>query len=186
MRFLAALLLLALAGCASPPAAVPHALQGPGAFALDGRIAVKFDGRHSSGGFHWQHDDASDDVLLLAPLGLTVAHIRQDASGATLEESGNRYSAPDSGSLMMRTLGWRLPLEGLPYWVRARPAPGAEAGVERTANGQVGRLNQDGWEIQYTAYDGTTADSLPTRMTLRHEDLEIRLLIDQWKFPPKP
>lgn len=186
MRRLAAVLVLVLAGCVSNPVVQPAAPSAQATFALDGRIAVKYDGRRSSSGFHWQHDKAADDVLLLAPLGLTVAHIRQDASGAMLEEAGTLYQAPDSGMLMQRTLGWHLPLTGLPYWVMARPAPGSAADVARAENGQVASLSQDGWNIQYTAYQGAAADSLPTRLTLRREDLEIRLLIDQWQFPQKP
>lgn len=186
MRRLAVLCLLALAGCASAPPAERPAASGQAPFALNGRIAVKYDGRHSSSGFHWQHAQTSDDILLLAPLGVTVAHIHQDASGAILQKSHSLYRAPNSDILTLRTLGWQLPLAGLPYWVMARPAPGGKAQVARGPNGQVQHLSQDGWEIDYTAYGDKSAGSLPTRLTLRRADLEIRLLIDTWKFPPKP
>jgi outer membrane lipoprotein LolB len=183
MRVLAALLILLLAGCVSTPHAVRPAQAGQAAFALDGRIAVRYDGQRSSGTFHWQHDPGSDDILMLAPLGVTVAHVMRDAEGATLEASGRRYTAPDSGELMQRALGWRLPLDGLPYWVMAlpAPAPATEAQVERGPNGQISQMHQDGWEISYTAYADSSADSLPTRLTLRRDNLEIRLLLDEWK-----
>lgn len=183
MRGYAAVMVLLLAGCASaPPKAVERPFQaGRAAFTLDGRIAVKYDGSHPAGGFHWLHDADSDDILMLAPLGVTVAHIRRDASGATLEASGKHYSAQDSGELMQQVLGWRLPLEGLPYWVMGMPVPGTMASVERAANGQISLLQQDGWNIRYTAYATPAADSLPLRMTLQREGLEIRLLIDEWK-----
>lgn len=182
MRALAAVALLLLAGCASaPPKPAARPVQPEqGAFALDGRIAVRYDGSHPSGGFHWQHDAESDDILMLAPLGVTVAHIRRDAGGATLEASGRHYAAQDSGELMQQVLGWRLPLEGLPYWVMARPMPGSPADVERDANGQISQMRQDGWDIRYTAYAAAAADSLPTRMTLARDKLEIKLLIDEW------
>lgn len=184
MRFFSVVaVLLILAGCVSTPqkiAARPsHAEQAT--FALDGRIAVKYDGQHPSGGFHWQHDADSDDVLMLAPLGVTVAHLQRNAHGATLEASGKHYAAQDSGELMQQVLGWHLPLSGLPYWVMGMPAPGATASVERDANGQVSLLRQDGWDIRYTAYATKAADSLPLRMTLQREGLEIKLLIDEWQ-----
>lgn len=177
-----ALALLLLAGCATT---VPQPPPAPGAgeagFVLDGRIAVKFDSQHSSGGIRWAHGADSDDVTMLAPLGITVAHVRRDAHGALLETSGKQYAAADSDELMQRTLGWHLPLQGMPYWVRAQAMPGLPASVERDANGQITLLRQDGWDIHYTAYAAATADSLPRRMIMQREKLEIRLLIDEWK-----
>jgi len=182
MRGYVVVMLLLLTGCASAPQrAVLHPAQTEQtAFALEGRIAVKYDGSHPSGGIHWQHDADSDDILMLAPLGVTVAHLRRDARGATLEASGRHYAAQDSSQLMQQVLGWHLPLSGLPYWVMGMPMPGAVASVERDANGQISLLQQDGWNIRYTAYATHAADSLPLRITLQREKLEIRLLIDEW------
>ena len=63
----------------------------------------------------------------------------------------------------------------------AQPVPGSQASVERNEHGQVTQLQQDGWDIRYTAYGTTAADSLPLRLTLQRERMEIRLLIDEWK-----
>lgn len=183
MRGYAAVIVLLLAGCATAPpqSVVRPSHAGQASFALDGRIAVKYDGERSSAGMHWQHDADSDDILMLAPLGLTVAHLRRDAHGATLEASGKHYAAQDSGELMQQVLGWRLPLSGLPYWVLGVPMPEVISSMERDARGQVSLLRQDGWNIRYTAYAAPGVDSLPLRMTLQREGLEIRLLIDEWK-----
>ncbi len=176
------LVALLLSGCATVTQPATQPRQHPeAAFALDGRIAVKFDSQHSSGGFRWLHDADTDDITMLAPLGITVAHVRRDAHGARLETSGQQYFAPDSAELMQRALGWHLPLQGMPYWVRAQPMPGSPASVERDANGQISLLRQDGWDIHYTAYAAAGGDSLPLRMTMQREKLEIRLLIDAWK-----
>jgi outer membrane lipoprotein LolB len=178
----AALAALLLAGCVTvrqPPVHTPRA--GQLSFVLDGRIAVKYDSRHSSGDVHWLHDGDSDDLTMLAPLGITVAHVWRDASGAHLETLGGKYAAENSADLMQRTLGWHLPLDGMPYWVRAQPMPGTPASVERDTNGQVSLLQQDGWDIHYTAYTSASADGMPRRMIMQHDRLEIRLLIDTWK-----
>lgn len=182
--FIWCLILVALlSGCATPPehAAGPP-VAGATAFTLNGRIAVNFDSRHSSGGFRWLHEGDSDDITMLAPLGITIAHVRRDAGGALLETSGRQYVASSSEELMQRALGWHLPLRGMPYWVRAQPMPGSPASVERGANGQISLLRQDGWDIHYIAYAAPASDSLPLRMTMQREKLEIRLLIDEWKM----
>jgi outer membrane lipoprotein LolB len=183
MRSFAVLMLsLVLAGCSSLP---PSATLRPAhadhvAYTINGRVAVKYDGERSTASLHWMHRADADDILLLAPLGVTVAHIRRDTAGATLDASGKHYAAQDSNELMQQALGWHLPLEGLPYWVLALPQPGSEAGIERDGNGQVVLLRQGGWSVRYSRYAAQAADSLPTRMVLQREGLEIQLLVDEW------
>jgi len=175
-------ILLLLTGCMTAPqpnARVPEVEQK--GFVLDGRIAVKYDGKRESGGLHWEHDDHADEVTLLAPLGITVAHMQRNAQGAMLEASGKQYFAPDSAELMRRTLGWHLPLDGMHYWVMALPMPGMPATVERDAQGRASLMRQSCWEIHYAAYVSAEADSLPKRMTMRCEKLQILLVIDEWK-----
>ena len=190
-RALLALLFL-LAGCASAPPAPPRPAQVQAAsFALNGRIAVRYDGKHSSAGVHWQHDVQSDEILLLAPLGQTVARINRatkfDENQVplqvyTLDADNRHYAAPDAESLTEKVLGWRLPLAGLQYWVLGLPMPGEPFDGQHTQSGEWGVLHQDGWTIHYTRYAAQSADSLPLRMELKRQGLEIRLLVDEWQI----
>ena len=178
--------LLLLAGCAtqllpSQPVARPAEAE-TRPFVLTGRIAVKYDGERSSAGVRWAHQTAEDEVLLLAPLGQTVARIRRDAQGVALDTSDKHYAAQDVEELTHQVLGWQLPLGGLRNWVLALPAAQSTASVERDANGQISVMRQDGWVIRYTRYATQAADSLPLRMSLQQEGIEIQLLIDEWEI----
>lgn len=189
-RLFASLALLVLAGCASVPPSPPPvrpAQAQAASFALTGRIAVRYDGKRSSAGVHWSHQAASDEILLLAPLGQTVARVRRmaplpDVQQFTLDAEGKHYAAGDAETLTEQALGWRLPLSGLQYWVLALPVPGEAFSSERDSNGQLSLLRQDGWTIRYTRYAASTPDSLPLRMALQREGLQIRLLIDEWQI----
>lgn len=123
-----------------------------------------------------------DEILLLAPLGQTMARIFSDAQGVLLEASGKKYFEQDAETLTERVLGWHLPLSGMRYWVLALPAAGTEALIERAENGQVKTLRQDGWEIHYTRYAAETADSLPLRLNMQRNGMEMQLLIDEWEI----
>jgi outer membrane lipoprotein LolB len=151
-------------------------------FVLSGRIAVKHDGDRSSSGVRWVHHAEADEILLLAPLGQTVARIHSDMKGAVLDIPFKHYVAQDADELTQQVLGWGLPLSGLRYWVLALPAPKSAFDIEHDANGQVILLSQDGWLIRYTRYAAQTTDSLPLRIALQRDGLEIQLLIDEWEI----
>lgn len=174
-------LLLLLSSCASAPVALQRAPQADAPFAFSGRISLKQDGRRESAGVRWVHGTQADEILILAPLGQTVARIRRDGQAATLDASGKHYAAQDMEMLMQQVLGWQLPLSGMRYWVTALPFPGAENQIERGTNGQVSLLRQQGWEIFYTRYAAEDKDALPLRLTLKRDGMEVTLLIDEWE-----
>ena len=178
-RFLLPVLLLT--ACTSVPGTVQRPAQTDAPFAFNGRVAVKQGEVHDSAGLRWVHHAAKDEILLLAPLGQTVARIHRDANEATLDSSGKHYAAQDMESLMQQALGWQLPLSGLRHWVTALPAPDSEFNVERDANGQVSMLHQQGWDIHYSHYAAASADALPLRLSLKREGMEVLLLIDEWE-----
>jgi outer membrane biogenesis lipoprotein LolB len=43
-------------------------------------------------------------------------------------------------------------------------------------------LQQNGWEVRYLRYDGDVADSLPSRLQLSRDELQVQLLIDEWEW----
>lgn len=178
--------LLLLAGCASSPPVLQPVTRPMQAehvpFVLSGRIAVNHDGDRSLSGIRWMHRTEADEILLLAPLGQTVARIRSDMQGAALDMPFKHYAAQDTDELTQQVLGWRLPLSGLRYWVLALPAPKGVFDIEHDGNGQVSLLSQDGWVIRYTRYAAQTPDSLPLRLALQRDGLEIQLLIDEWEI----
>jgi outer membrane lipoprotein LolB len=182
-RFVVLLLLFMLGACASKPVVLEKALAQTelAPFAFNGRVAIKHNGERSSAGVRWTHRGVEDEILLLAPLGQTVARILGNDEGVLLETSGKQYFEQDAEALTERVLGWHLPMSGMRYWVLALPAKTSEAIAERSQNGQLKLLRQDGWEINYTRYATDSADSLPLRMNLQRDGMEMQLFIDEWE-----
>ncbi len=188
MRWLSLFWLVLLVGCAVLPAAPPTARPAqPEAapFALNGRIAVRYDSTRHSAGLRWVHRPQSDEILLLAPLGQTAARIYRDAAGARLESGEQSYEAEDVEALMQQVLGWHFPLAGMHYWVLGMAAPGSKAQIERDTEGRVEVIRQDGWEVRYLRYASDQADSLPARLELNRDKLQVQLLIDEWEWNPQ-
>ena len=162
-----------IAACASLPETGP--LES-GAFELSGRVAVRYGKEAASGRIDWRHSNARDDMLITNPLGQGIATLARADGEVVLQTADTRtFRAPDAESLTGQVLGWQIPLGGLSFWVRARPASGpAELG--RDDAGRVTRIVQDGWTIECQDYESER----PTRFILKREGLEIRLFVDRW------
>src|SRR5450759_944976 len=123
MRFALFWMCLLLAGCAAVEEQPAPAGPIGDAFYLSGRVSVKYGAEAASGKIAWQHDAVSDDLLFSTPLGQGVARIvRRDALVSLTTSDQKVYRAGDVETLTEQVLGWRLPLTGLPDWVRGRAA----------------------------------------------------------------
>lgn len=180
------MLSLLLGGCAAPqiaPLPLDVVLEAPSAFELQGRIGVRYGEEGFSGNLSWRHDVHADEILLRSPLGQAVARIERNDAGVRLDVPDGHYEAPDAMELTERVLGWRLPLEGMQYWVIGRAAPNMPAQFERDDSSRVVRLRQQEWEIQYRDYRMQGRYLLPARITMRNGELELKLVADEWTLP---
>ena len=152
-------------------------------FSFNGRVAIKRGTDNSSAQLHWVHspEEDEDEVLILQSLGQTIARIHRDVQGATLEAQGRYYVSQDVESLTQQVLGWTMPLSWLTHWVAGVPVKDNPADIQRDAKKQITVMRQAGWEIRYKRYAGVTADSLPTHIILKKDNLEITILIDEWQ-----
>ena len=184
MRVLAAsLLVLALTGCASTPPVTPAAIDQrlSETWTMQGRIGIQAGEQSLSGNIRWQHRLDADELLMTSPLGQGVARIQRNADGVTLDVPNQpSRRAPDAESLTREVLGYALPLNGLTWWVQARPAPERAFDATHDSAGRLAQLRQDGWVIDYLKY----ADDMPARprkLVVAREGLEIRLVADSWQ-----
>ena len=177
---------LLLAGCAAieeHPAPAGSATVIGDAFHLSGRVSVKYGAEAASGRVSWRHDAMGDDLLFSNPLGQGVARILWSDAVASLTTSDQKqYRANDVETLTEQVLGWRLPLAGLSDWVRGRAAAGIPAQAQADATQRLARLRQSGWLVEFLEYG--SGNGLPSRLRLSRENLELRLVIDEWRGMP--
>ena len=150
-------------------------------FTLKGRIGVQTEDKGFSGGLNWQHSASNDDISLYSPLGGQVASIKKTAYKVTLMDAkNNSVSAKDAETLTQTTLGWRLPLTGLADWSLGRPANSAIQAIAWDEQGHLSRLKQDGWDIEYQNYSEQNGHFLPTKILLKSEKVNLKLLVEKW------
>jgi outer membrane lipoprotein LolB len=162
--------------------APPQAMR-EGEFAVVGRVAVRYGDEAASGRVAWRHSDSDDELLISTPLGQGIAEItRRDGIYTLVTSDRQRFSAADPERLTEQALGYALPLAGLPDWLRGRPQPGVPAET-RYDGRQLAELRQQGWMIEYLAFDDDRR--LPTRLRLTRGAFDIRLAIEEWQVPPR-
>ena len=149
-------------------------------FEIAGRLSARHGGDAFAGSFTWRHTSERDELALASPTGQTVALLSGDRLGARMQSSDGRVdTASDWTALTQRGLGWRLPVDGLAYWIQGAPRSGAPFAVESAEGGRPSVLRQDGWTIVYLDYaPGADAVPRPSRLTLSYPDVELRLAVD--------
>jgi len=169
-----AVAVLLVAACAE----LSRAPDGGFEFELTARFAARYRDEAATGILAWRHRAEHDEVLLSSPFGQGLARISRDGEAVTLVAGDDkRYAAADAETLTEQVLGFRLPLRGLADWVRASPATDAPATAEYMQDGRLQSLEQHGWRIEYSSYEGAR----PTRLKLSYPGLELRLAISEWK-----
>jgi outer membrane lipoprotein LolB len=187
-RFVATLWVAAaivISGCTTAPPRAPAQVEFPKTdepFNVDGRLSARQGTKAATVHFRWTHQPPRDEMAIATPMGQSVAELQGDSSRGVVEirtAEGKHDTAADWATLTERALGFRLPIGGLSEWIRAAPQRDQPYTIETDAQGRVALLRQNGWEIVYDYADDSARR--PTRYRISYPDLEIRMVIDQWR-----
>lgn len=178
------------AGCAAPggPAPDGEALQAERRqiilerenWALRGRIAVSDGEDGGSARINWDAGPGHYELWIYAPLAQGTWRLEGDSEDAVLTGPEGRFRGPDAESLLVRHLGWRLPVAGLRYWVRGLEGPGPAESVAYDARGRLAVLEQDGWTVTYTEWSSYPELDMPRRIEAEFPPYRVRLVIRDW------
>ncbi len=151
-------------------------------FSLKGRFGVTTSPKNFSARLAWQHTQEKDNIDIYSPIGGKVANIVKTSEQVTLTDNGKKtIEAKDAETLTEKTLGFRLPLSGLSYWVLGKPSEtGLVNAVTWDEFGRINRLQQNGWDIQYKNYTETAGYYLPKKVTLKNEKMTLKFIIEKW------
>jgi outer membrane lipoprotein LolB len=198
-----------VAGCAtapppSPPVENPAAawlarqaeLKPVIAWKIQGRLAMRSDKEGWQATVYWTRDGERQRIDLAGPLGRGHLRLVEDGQSAELRDADQRtWHADNAEQLLFRTTGWRVPLDGLNYWVRGLPAPGTAATEELDNRGRLKSLVQSGWDIRFLEYTPYGSFDLPSKLFMKRQGngaddspaknsaLEVRLIIERWTLP---
>lgn len=136
---------------------------------------------------HWnQNANGSYDMSLSGPLGVGAAQVMGDAKRVRVRTREGTIDTDDPEQWMLDHLGWTVPIRQLRHWVLGLPAPDSESERVLNVDGQIERLQQDGWRIEYPEYQIVHGHELPRRILASQDDRSLILVITEWSRLPKP
>ncbi len=152
-------------------------------WALQGRLGVSDGHEGGSGSFSWTQDGDHYVFELRAPITGKSFRLSGGPKGALIEGlDDGRLQGPDVEALMRKALGWEVPLRDLRAWVLGLRADGGPAELSFGTNRLPSLLRQDGWSVDYRAWDESRQPPLPTKVYAAKPPYKVRLSIESWQF----
>jgi outer membrane lipoprotein LolB len=153
------------------------------AWTLEGRLAISNEADGGSGQFRWKTDDEGVQMDFHGALGRGAWELMADKQGAELAlADGTIHHADSIDQLVRQQLEWEIPVENLAWWVRGLATPGRFKKRDIDGEGNVSKLLQDGWTIEYGKYRGYAGISLPVKLTAYRGKWKVKLAIRSWNL----
>lgn len=153
---------------------------------LQGRVGIQFSDQSASFGLSWlQTGKDNYEMNIKNPLtGSILAHLQGSANEVTLKANNKTYKDANAERLLQGQLGVSLPLDGMKYWVRGIPDP--KAAVEAVKLDEQGRpesLQQAGWKISYSGWQGANWQALPRKINLTRvqANTKVKVIAKDWQ-----
>jgi len=104
----------------------------------DGQDTEESNEDRAQGRFELRKQAGKLDLRILSPFGQTVAEATATQGAATLKTSeGKTFTAGSANELLLKALGWRIPVESFPDWLTGTDLPNDDSTVQT-----------DGWNVR--------------------------------------
>ncbi len=155
-------------------------------WALKGRLAVNDGEEGGSGHLNWWKRGQTSSMSFRGALGRGAWQLAVDDNGAVLKwADGAVYRADTVDELIEQQLGWAIPVDALAWWVRGLAAPGNWDLRQLDMYGNLERLSQSGWDIDYGRYRDAGGIPMPVKLTARRHSYTVKFVIQDWDLQAK-
>ncbi|MBQ4834524.1 outer membrane lipoprotein LolB [Pseudoalteromonas sp. MMG010] len=151
---------------------------------IKGKLAFISPDERQSANLNWQQFKNKNTLSLTSFIGIQVLALEQTPDQAHLKFDGEEYKARDAQQLLQQLTGLTLPLNKAGDWLK---------GTSNSANLLVDELGRArsvswldnsaiNWHIDYSNYIQENGFWLPTKLTLTHQKIKIKIQINNWQF----
>lgn len=192
LRLLLTLLLIASSACSTqvpdtvstPPEVISagevrrNLLGHLNAWQARGRLSFSDSVQAGAANFVWEQNGQNSRLFLRAPLSGQSVFLEFSGKNAVLRYGdGSQIESQDPEQLLSEISGIRLPLQKFSTWLLASQADSVlqAGGLPRSASDGL-------WQIAYVRYEMQQGIALPKRLDIQHDDLEVRIVIEEWRL----
>ncbi len=187
-------IILLITGCAAPMPAPPadpeatwqtrqHELNKVKDWRMNGRLAITRGSEAWHLKVNWRQKPEGYEILLSGPFGAGVKLVGSPQSVVLHDAEHHAYYASEPEMLLYAHTGVLMPVTGLRYWILGLPDP-AKNHTHQTqldAYGRLAELQQRDWMVRFRDYVDVEHYQLPERLFIQSEDIEVRLVVDDWQ-----
>jgi outer membrane lipoprotein LolB len=152
---------------------------------IDGKIAFLQQKNRESANMQWQVDQEknSQSLNMTTYLGINVLTLKQTDDHSSIEVDGEVHHSEDLDLLIWNLTGFPLPTQALHSWIKGLPYSTNDRltlddnNLPRTIVSDYDGLT---WQVYYQAYQGVDEHMLPKKITIKQNDLTIKISINHW------
>jgi len=133
-------------------------------------------------------------IDLTSFLGINVLHVESQNNQHRIKIDGKTYTGDNLTEMIFRLTGLNLPAKALTYWLKGLSYSNSDQiiydntthlpkrlyGTFSTINNGV--LAPTTWEVRYQRYRRFSEHQLATKLTILHQNLTIKIAINQWSI----
>ncbi len=149
-----------------------------------GRAAIQSENNSATFLLHWDQFNTGYELRFIAGLGQGAYLLQGTEHGVVMRTPKNKVFTSDTPeSLIREKLGWDVHIAGLKYWVRGVPEPNVKySQLLLDKKGRLKDMKQSGFFISILRYTDKENISLPEKLFIRSNNIQLRLVIQNWEI----
>ena len=157
-------------------------LQDLDSWELSGRVNVRYDNESHTPRIIWLQQNVEYHIRLWGTFNAGNTLIVGRPGYVTLENDGETVDASSPEELILRQMGYELPVSQLNYWIKGLPSPDSEAQLSFNELNQLTTIEQADWTINLSDMRQYGPISLPRRVELTRprNDIWLRFIGLNW------
>ena len=149
---------------------------------LEAQLGLKVAEQYGIVSLEWQQIGDSYIIYLDDPFGQSIVKIKGKPHSVELEAFRKIYNGHNPEQLLFALTGWKLPIRSLRYWMIGMPSPISIATLRLNYEGNLVRIHQHGWIIEYLQYKKISGVNMPYRMIIRQGNMQATLVFRSWRL----
>jgi len=145
---------------------------------LSGKMAIITAQQKGSARVNWQQNGDDYRLNLTSLIGTHILELSRSKGEITLiDNEGNPHQSQDAEALIYQLIGWNIPVQGLPEWIKGLPG---KAEFELNSDSSLASVRDGQWQIVYGDYRDQDGYRLPHLLTMTGQGSRLKLQINQW------